>query len=100
MDHTRYGVQLIAPLPIFDGLPGDRLIVRVGHPDPITLVRHLPPNYGALIDALERGTVLALQPHVAAGQIILALRALEGDRCPPPPRSLRRRWPAHLQPMR
>lgn len=85
MDHTQFGVQLIAPLLLFGGLPGDRLIVCAGEPDPITLMRSLPPNYGAVSDALERGCVLPLNPLRRAQDLLAVLAQLERDGPPPHP---------------
>ncbi len=99
MSATDFGVQLIHPLAIFRGEPGDRLIVRVGHPDPIMLIRRLPPNYGAIITALDLGYVLPLNPHRAAAELITTLTELQA--APPPPprrdgRASRGRWPGYL----
>lgn len=83
MDHTRFGVQLIAPLPIFGGRPRDRLIVCVGEPDPVTLMRTLPPNFGAVAEALEQGLVLPLNPLRRAEDLLALLARLEADGPPP-----------------
>jgi hypothetical protein len=52
----------VVPLPIFGGVPGDQLIVRVGDAEAITLLRPCPPNYGAVADALAEGRVFPLNP--------------------------------------
>ncbi len=103
--HSHFGVQLLTPLAIFAGLPNDRLIVRVGSPDPITLVRSLAPNYGVLCDALANGLVMPLGSEYEAGELIAALHRLQlaepstSSSLPPavpPPRWPRHRWPRHL----
>ncbi len=77
MDWTHFGIQLVAPLPIFGGLVRDRLLIRVGHPQAVTLHRDLPPNYGAILTALESGLVLPVNPRqrlddlrVAVGELL------------------------------
>lgn len=84
MDHTQFGVQLIAPLPVFDALPRDQLIVRVGHPDePVTLIRDLPPNYGAIAEAIATGRAFPLNPRRLADELLRLLTS--GEACPWPP---------------
>lgn len=57
--------------------PGDRLIVRPGHPErPVVVVRRTgddwepvrvgPPNYGALIDHAESGVISQRHPVYAS----------------------------------
>lgn len=84
MDHTQFGVQLIAPLPIFGALPRDQLIVRVGHPDPLTLIRDLPPNYGAIAEAIAAGTAFPLNPRRLADELLRLLTSGEALPWPPP----------------
>lgn len=94
---TRFGVQLIAPLPIFSGLPRDKLLVRVGHPRPIILYRQLPANYGAIVEALDEGRAFAVAdakaPPEAAAALIRLLASGDpwpaGSETPPPPRPRR-----------
>ena len=86
MDHSLFGVQLIAPLLVFGGLPGDQLIVRVGHEDPITLLRSLPPNYGVVSDAIAAGLVFPLNPQRRA-EDLLRLLAVNGEPWGVPPGS-------------
>lgn len=83
--HTHFGVQLITALPLFAGLPRDRLIVRVGHPEPITLVRSLPANYAAICDALAVGLVLPLGSQLRVDTIIAALSRLQQEGSWPAP---------------
>lgn len=75
MDYQNFAVQLIAPLPPFRAEPRDRLIVRVGHDDPIILQRSLPPNYGLIVQALEQGLVLPLSRLRHADELIEMLAA-------------------------
>ncbi len=98
MDHTHFGVRLHAPLPIFRGEPDDRLIVRVGHPEPVALVRILPPNYGAIITALDHGLVMPLNAQQHAGELIRTLAELqaEGPAAAAPAVPYRMRWHRHL----
>jgi hypothetical protein len=77
VSHSHFGLQLVAPLAIFGGVPGDSLIVRVGHADPICLVRSLPPNFGAVCDALANALVFPVSPSYDASSVIETLRALE-----------------------
>lgn len=81
MDYTRFAVLLRSPLPSLTGLPRDRLLVRVGHPEALTLIRVLPPLYGNVIEALEDGLVepLNLQQPVAA---VLQMLAVAGGGYP------------------
>jgi hypothetical protein len=83
MDHTEFGVQLIAPLPLFDGLPGDQLIVRVGHQEAITLLRHLPSNYGAVAEALSTGTAFSLNACHSSDDLLRLLAAGDWPGLPP-----------------
>lgn len=60
MDYTRFAVRLLEDLPQLDAITNDRLLVRVGHLDSLLLIRSLPPNYGAVGEAVERGLVLPI----------------------------------------
>jgi hypothetical protein len=71
-----FGVRLLAPLPILGGLPQDEILVRVGHADAVTLIRFLPPNYGAISDALATGTAFSLNTHQRAEDLIALLTRL------------------------
>lgn len=62
MDYTRFAVELTHPLPELTGLPCDRLLIRVGHLDPLLLVRSLPPNWGAVGEAIAHGRVFPIDP--------------------------------------
>jgi hypothetical protein len=75
VDSTHFGVQLIAPLPIFGGLPQDQLIVRVGHDEAITLLRRLPANYGAVAEALAGGLAFSLNAHQPSADLLCLLSA-------------------------
>lgn len=75
MDFLDFGTQLVAPLPAVHGLPGDRIMVRLWHPEPIALCRILPPCYALIRDALERGILLPLDPAVHPARLIHALTA-------------------------
>lgn len=91
MDHTRFGVELVAPLPIFRGEPGDRLAVRVGHEEAIMLCRVLPPNYGAVVEALEYGLARPLNPTLRPEELVAILAATRRYR------PHRERWPRALR---
>lgn len=62
------------PYPHLGLWAGDRLVVEPGHAVPVVLTRKLPPNYGAILGALEEG---ALEP-VNPSQSVEALAAAVG----------------------
>lgn len=68
----------VANIPHFGIWKGDSVRYDPTSPYAITVVRHLPPNHGALLGAIEAG---ALTP--IAGD--LAWRALSPAPPPPPP---------------
>lgn len=70
MDHTRFGVEFVTAFPMFRAEPGDRLVVRVGHEEAITLCRVLPCNYGALVEVLERGIVRPLNSRRSPADLV------------------------------
>ncbi len=75
-DWTHFGIQLVAPLPVFCGLVRDRILVRRGHPEPVNLHRTLPPDYATIITALERRACLPLNPLQPVDDLIGALEEL------------------------
>lgn len=85
-DGAHVGIRLLANLPVFGGLPGDRLLIRVGHPQAVTLHRDLPANYGAILTALESGLVLPVNPLQRLDDLVAAVGELEE---PFPPAGLR-----------
>lgn len=89
MDWSYFGIRLLSPFPIFHGLAGDELLVQVGTADPLTLIRRLPPNYGAVIDAMERGLILPSNPRRQTGELLAALSHLTTAPVP---------WPRALRP--
>ena len=82
MSALEFGLQLLAPLSLFDGRTRDRIIVRIGDPRPLTLVRDLPPYYGAIMAALHAGTVVPLNPARSTSEILDLMAAAAG---PPTP---------------
>lgn len=100
MSHAGSAFQLVAPLPSLGGLPFDRLIIRLGHLEPMALVRIVPPDYHAVADALDQGILLPLNPPCGHEQFAAYLRSLGPEKAlklfqkPAPP--LRSRWRQRL----
>lgn len=97
MDYTRFSIQLDQPFPELTALPRDRLLIRVGHADPLLLIRSLPPNWGAIAEAITRGQVSPIDP-VTPEEI---MRLVAGGEHQPPwpglPPSLPRHRPPRAQ---
>jgi hypothetical protein len=77
-DEMRFGVHVLEPLPIFRAESGDRLIVRIGHPEPLILMRTLPANYAAITKALCAGTAVPLNPMRPTYELIRLLSETQG----------------------
>lgn len=86
MDHSRFAIRLLADLPILSAIVGDRLLIRVGHPEPIILIRSLAPNYGAIVEAIARGDAFPADAGQQLGDITRQLVYADGT--PPPPTPL------------
>jgi hypothetical protein len=71
---ARFGIEFVAPFPILQAERGDRIVVRVGHPEPIALVRVLSLNYAAVADAIERGVARPLTPQMQPRDLLQLLR--------------------------
>ena len=74
--------------------PGDFIVVQPGGAEPVKLIRRLPPNYGALLGALEDGVLesVTLEAGVAADLLALLDAATPPDPVfpsPVPPRQPR-----------
>jgi hypothetical protein len=78
VDYTRFAVRLRSPLHALTGLTDDRLLVRVGHPEPITLIRVLPPSYGIIAEAIELGLLEPLNLQQPLGEVLQILATADG----------------------
>lgn len=99
-DFTEFVIRLVSDLPILTAFAGDRILVRLGHIEPVTLIRSLPPNYGAIAEAVAQGQVrqvYPVAPNTAEVMRLLASASLTGADLdaprprpsPPPPRRTR-----------
>lgn len=61
---------------------GDRIVMRPGHVQPVTIIHTAPPNYGRLLQLLEDGVITPLHgdEHEAA---VLCLRQQHALAHPP-----------------
>lgn len=89
LDMTRFVVVLQQPLPAFNALRGDCVVVRLGHYEPVMVIRKVPADYGSILLALERGAATPLNNERTTEQLTGMLRALLGD-TPPKPRGRRK----------
>lgn len=85
MDHGHFAIRLFADLPHLRALTGDRLLIRVGHVEPILLVRALVPNYGAIVEALSRGHAFPVDRGQPVEEITRQLVFAGGSRPLPSP---------------
>lgn len=72
--------QLLAPLSVVGGELGDRLVLRLGHAEPMALVRVVPPEYHAVADAIERGDLFPINPSSGPVELAAYLRTLGPER--------------------
>lgn len=68
-----FGLEFAVHAPLFRGEVGDRLIVRVGHPEPVVLCRVLSPNLRAVATALDLGHLRPLNPRYTPEDVIRQL---------------------------
>ena len=95
MDYSRFSITLSDALPELTALARDRLLIRVGHIDPLLLIRSLPPNWGAVGEAIARGQVFPIDP-VNPEEVMRLLASGDGELpWPQPPPS-----PPHPSPAR
>lgn len=99
MDLPSFVLRLTRAIPRIGAQAGDRLIVRVGHPEAVVLHRVLPPNYGLVLDAIDGGELEMISPQLEACELIDRLRAV-GDELPQlpgrPSRAPRGNWRLRL----
>jgi hypothetical protein len=66
----RWTLAVVAPFALFDLKPGEIVTVEPGAPEPICVhgerPRVLPPNYGAILDALGQHAVRILRAERTA----------------------------------
>jgi len=74
---------------------GDLLVVRPGQEPPVVLSRSLPPNYGALLGALDANR---LTPAAGCPPVDLLRQAVGDDATPPRPVARSRRGHLALLP--
>jgi hypothetical protein len=48
--------------PVLGLEPGDVVCLEPGSPEPVTIHRAVPANYGALLEAIEAGALRSLNP--------------------------------------
>lgn len=53
-------------------VPGERILVRMGHPEPVVVFRDAAPNYGALLGHLEDGVLEAVTDSIEARALLAA----------------------------
>jgi hypothetical protein len=52
----QFSISLLLPLPAFQGRPGDRILIRPGHADPVLLIRRLPHRFDVITQAIADGS--------------------------------------------
>ncbi len=67
---------LSAPVPAFGASAGDRILVRLGHKNPMLLLRDLPRDYALLEGVLTAGTAEMVSPDHTIENLISQLRSL------------------------
>jgi hypothetical protein len=82
MDYSRLLVRLSEPLPELTALRRDRLLIRVGHVDPLLLIRSLPPNWGCVGEAIARGEVYPIEPVQPVEEIMRLVASADGPSLP------------------
>lgn len=81
MDESHFIAALRSRLPELNGLPGDRIMVRPGHTNPVVLIRYPAGDFGVIADALIAGDLEPLDTETSTAELVRLLRAL----APPPP---------------
>lgn len=65
----QFAIRLILPLPAFGAKPGDRILVRPGHPDPVLLIRSLPQRFDVITRAIADGSAEPLDPEHSSDEV-------------------------------
>ncbi len=68
-----FTVRVLQPFPALDLHAGDLVLVEPGGTQPITLLRPLPCNYGAVVGLLEDGMGELLTPQTSVSQLAQAV---------------------------
>jgi hypothetical protein len=92
---ARFGVRFLTAFPELQAKQDDRILIRIGHEEPVVLHRVLPVNYAAVVKALTSGIAWPLDSQQRPADLLCLLGAVPAPIPTPSSRSSRLRTVPH-----